>query len=234
MKRILRHESYGSADHGWLKTLFHFSFADYQNPDNIQFGVLRVLNDDLIQAGRGFANHPHRDMEIISYVVDGELTHADSMGHQQTIIRGQVQYMSAGTGVMHSEYNRGKETARLLQIWIMPDRKGHTPAYGDFRFEWEDRVNRLLPLVSSITGNAPVKIHQDAQFFVSSLEAGHSIIFPIQPKRQVYVVNIEGALDVAGEQLRARDAMEASDDALEFYTQLGAHFLLIEMAQPKA
>ncbi|MFB0917501.1 MAG: pirin family protein, partial [Clostridiaceae bacterium] len=119
----------GRSNLGWLNSLFHFSFAEYYNPKNINFGVLRVVNDDLILSNTGFPTHPHRDMEIVSYVVNGALTHGDSMGNKNTITRGHVQYMSAGTGVTHSEYNYSDETARFLQIWILPDKRGHLPQY---------------------------------------------------------------------------------------------------------
>jgi len=125
----------GSSDLGWLKSKFHFSFAEYYNPSNVNFGVLRVINDDLVKPGTGFDTHPHRDMEIISYIVDGELTHGDSMGNKRTLSRGHVQYMSAGTGVFHSEHNFGEETLRFLQIWIYPDKNGYEPNYGDYKFE---------------------------------------------------------------------------------------------------
>jgi redox-sensitive bicupin YhaK (pirin superfamily) len=200
----------------------------------MRFGVLRVLNDDLVQAGTGFDLHPHRDMEIISYVVDGELTHGDSMGNRRTLYRGEVQYMSAGTGVYHSEHNLGSGTLRFLQIWIFPDRKDHTPSYGDYRFKWEDRINTLLPLVSPMEGSAPVKIHQDVHLYASYLEAGRELSFSVGRGRQLYLVNIEGTLDVLGERLRTRDAMEITEEDLTFRTSENSHFLFVEMAKPEA
>jgi redox-sensitive bicupin YhaK (pirin superfamily) len=134
MLRKIESKNMGSSNLGWLRSKFHFSFAEYYNPDNIQFGVLRVINDDLIEGGTGFDTHPHRNMEIISYVVNGDLTHRDSMGDKNTITRGQVQYMSAGTGVLHSEHNFGKDLLRLLQIWIFPAENGLQPNYGDYSF----------------------------------------------------------------------------------------------------
>ena len=134
MIRRLPVEKMGESNLGWLRSKFHFSFAEYFNENNINFGVLRVINDDHISAGTGFDTHPHRDMEIITYVVHGYLTHKDSMGNESTLSRGQVQYMSAGTGVRHSEYNNHSEELRLLQIWVLPDRKGHTPNYGEYKF----------------------------------------------------------------------------------------------------
>ena len=161
MPRYIDSKQMGRSRLGWLDSHFHFSFAEYYNPKNIRFGALRVINDDLIQAGTGFDTHPHENMEIITYVVEGELTHADSMGNRHTLTRGQVQYMSAGTGVTHSEHNFGKERLRLLQIWIFPDQKGYEPNYGDYRVAVEDRRDRWLPLVASVEDTdspAPVRI----------------------------------------------------------------------------
>ncbi|MGB4585785.1 MAG: pirin family protein, partial [Rectinemataceae bacterium] len=158
MKRLLKAENYGTSNLGWLKSRFHFSFAEYYNPDNLGFGQLRVLNDDQVRPGTGFDTHPHQDMEVVSYVVEGELTHGDGMGHRDVLRRGQVQYMTAGTGIYHSEHNRGTATLRFLQMWIFPDRKGYVPNYGDHRFAWEDRINRFLLLAGGAEGEAPVKI----------------------------------------------------------------------------
>ena len=155
----------GRSDLGWLNSHFHFSFAEYYNPGNMNFGVMRVLNDDLIAPHTGFDTHPHHDMEIISYIVDGTLTHADSMGNEHELTRGEVQYMSAGTGVYHSEHNKGDTTTRILQIWILPDRQGHTPNYGELRFDWDARKGKWLHMVSSKAGTAPVKINQDSNFY---------------------------------------------------------------------
>ncbi len=165
MLRRIESKNMGSSNLGWLRSKFHFSFAEYYNPNNINFGVLRVINDDLIEAGTGFDTHPHKDMEIISYVVNGDLTHEDSMGNKNTITRGHVQFMSAGSGVYHSEHNFGKEILRLLQIWIFPDKQGYKPSYGDYRFNWDDRHNKWLHMVSGKNGNAPIKINQDINIY---------------------------------------------------------------------
>ncbi|MGL4819956.1 MAG: pirin family protein, partial [Bacilli bacterium] len=145
MIRKIPHQTMGKSDLGWLKSTFHFSFANYFNPDNMNFGVLRVLNDDLVAPKTGFDTHPHQNMEIVTYVVDGELSHADSMGNERKLGRGDVQYMSAGTGVYHSEHNRGTEIARFLQLWILPRNKGNVPNYGDVTYEWALRTNQWLP-----------------------------------------------------------------------------------------
>ncbi|MBI1977011.1 MAG: pirin family protein, partial [Candidatus Omnitrophica bacterium] len=205
---MFKETQHGRSEQGWLKSWFHFSFAEYDNPRRMRFGALRVINDDLIEAGTGFDAHPHRDMEIVSYVVAGGLTHTDSMGNRRTLTRGQIQYMSAGTGVTHSEHNTGKETTRILQIWILPDKKGHTPRYGDYPFEWGLRENRWLRLVSPEEGDAPVKIHQDANIDVVSLEKGRSIGFDVRKGRQAYLVLIEGSADINGNVLRTRDGLE--------------------------
>lgn len=229
MIRKIDHTKMGRSELGWLYSLFHFSFADYYNPKNMNFGALRVINDDLIEAHEGFDTHPHRDMEIISYVVDGELSHADSMGNENTISRGQVQYMSAGTGVLHSEHNRGDVTARLLQIWIMPDGRGYKPQYGDKRFEAKDRHNQWLHIVSPINGSAPIQIHQDANLHVLELDGGKSITFDVKPGRQAYLVLIEGKSVINRQDLIMRDALESVEENLIIEAKENSHYLVIEM-----
>lgn len=230
MIRVYRADTLGRSDLGWLQSWFHFSFAGYQDPERVQFGALRVINDDLIKAATGFDTHGHRDMEIVSYVVDGGLTHADSMGNQRTLTRGQVQYMSAGTGVRHSEHNIGKDTTRLLQIWIFPDRAGYAPRYGDHAFDAAGRANQWQHLVSPDEGAAPVKIHQDANFFVTELGAARDTRFEVAPGRQAYLVLIEGEATINGEKLAMRDGLESVGESLEITTSSGAHLLVIEMA----
>lgn len=229
MLRKMDSKNMGTGDHGWLKSTFHFSFANYYNPENIQFGALRVINDDLIQPGTGFDTHPHRDMEIISYVVDGELTHRDSMGNQQTITRGHVQYMSAGTGVYHSEYNLGQETLRLLQIWILPVRAGYAPNYGDVAFRWEDRKNQWLHMISGADGEAEIKIQQDANLYSLELEKGREIDFSVEEGRQAYLVQIEGTSSINDVQLTAQDGLEIIEEEILIKAEETSHILLIEM-----
>jgi redox-sensitive bicupin YhaK (pirin superfamily) len=170
-------------------------------------------------------------MEIISYIVEGELTHGDSMGNRQTLSRGQVQYMSAGTGVRHSEHNRGSGILRFLQIWIVPDRQNHEPRYGDHRFVWEDRKNRRLPLVSGTDGKAPIRIHQDATISVLELDPGREIAFPVGESRQAYLVQIEGSSEVNDMELGTRDALETVAEGLAIRAQNLSHFLVIEMGR---
>lgn len=236
LKRISS-ASLGRSDLGWLRSHFHFSFAEYYDPDRMGFGVLRVLNDDQIAPGTGFDTHPHRDMEIISYMVDGELTHADSMGNSSTIARGHVQYMSAGTKVLHSEFNRGSQVNRLLQIWILPDARGHTPQYGEHRFEWNLRKDNWLHMVSGLKGNAPICIHQDVNIFSLDLPAGSTAKLEVKQGRQAYIVQIEGSSSVQGLQskqtstLLNRDALELVDEGAEFQALEHTHLLAIEMSR---
>lgn len=229
MLRKLDHRNMGKSNLGWLKSIFHFSFAEYFNIDNMNFGALRVINDDLIEGKTGFDLHPHKDMEIVSYVVDGELTHGDTMGNKNTISRGHVQYMSAGTGVYHSEHNLGDSITRLLQIWVIPDKKDYKPAYGDHRFNAEDRKNKWLNIVSSKDGDAPIKINQDANFYVVELDEGKEIDFSIESGRQAYLVQIEGDSTINTVELNERDGLEVVEENILIKANTKSHILVIEM-----
>lgn len=234
MLRYIDHTKMGRGIHGWLDSHFHFSFAEYYNPENIHFGALRVVNDDIVQPGTGFDTHPHRDMEILSYVVEGELSHADSMGNEHTLTRGQVQYMSAGTGVLHSEYNHGKGLLRFLQIWIMPDAEGYAPNYGDYRFELADRINRWLPLATwerSRESEAPIRVHQDINAYAAIVEAGKNLSFHVEEGRQAYLVLAEGEAVIEGIRLAERDALEVTEQEITIEAARDAHVVLIEMAK---
>lgn len=229
MLRKVDSRTMGKADHGWLKSLFHFSFADYYRPDNIQFGVLRVLNDDIIEAGTGFELHPHRDMEIISYVIDGSLTHGDSMGNQSTLSAGDFQYMSAGTGVMHSEHNRGLGPGRFLQIWILPDQRGHVPQYGDLKNVSALAEQKWHHAVSSFEGDGDIKIHQDVNILVGRFKGTQKLRIEVKQGRQAYLVQIKGSSSIDDIQLMARDALEISNETLDLSLISDSHFMLIEM-----
>ena len=231
MFRKISHSEMGKGEHGgWLKSTYHFSFARYFNPENVNFGVLRVLNDDLVGPGRGFDPHPHNDMEIVTYVIDGELTHGDSMGNERTLGRGEVQYMSAGSGITHSEYNRGKDTLRLLQLWILPDQEGYPPRYGELRPDWEERRNRWLHLVSSEGGNAPVKVHQDVNISAAWIVQGNPLDLVVRPGRQAYLVVIEGQAQIGDLVLEQRDALEIREESTTIEAGAQTHLLLVEMA----
>lgn len=232
MLRYIDHQKMGRSQLGWLDSYFHFSFAEYYNPDNIHFGVLRVINDDMIQPGTGFDTHFHRDMEILSYVVEGQLSHADSMNNEHTLTRGQVQYMSAGSGVFHSEHNWGKTLLRILQIWIIPDQHNYEPNYGDYRFALEERFDKWLP-IASMVGNqksiAPIRIHADINAYATILSTGNKLGFEVAPGRQAYLVLIEGRAKVSDINLNMRDALEITEETIEIEALEHAHLLVIEM-----
>ncbi|AXH11179.1 pirin family protein [Halarcobacter bivalviorum] len=232
LKKISK-EKMGSSNLGWLESRFHFSFAEYKNPNNMNFGVLRVLNDDVVHPKSGFDTHPHHNMEIISYIVEGEITHKDSMGNEETLKRGEVQYLSAGNGIYHSEYNLHEaKDLRLLQIWIIPPTIGLPRLYGSQKFEKEQRENRLLNIVSSKDGNAPIKIHQDVNLYVSELEKGNSLDFKIDKNRQIYFVQIEGTSSINNIDLNEGDALEITkEEKLTILASSNSHFLFIEMPQ---
>ena len=233
MLKKLPKENMGTSNLGWLESRFHFSFAEYRNPNNMNFGVVRVLNDDIVHANSGFDTHPHANMEIISYVVKGEITHKDSMGNSETLKRGEVQYLSAGDGIYHSEHNVHKsDDLRLLQIWIVPPKAGLPRLYGSKRFEEIDRKNRLLNIVSSQNGTADIKIYQDINIYVSELEINKTLDFKIEKNRQVYFVQIEGSSSVNEITLNDGDAMEILDiEEIKIKALENSHFLFIEMAK---
>jgi redox-sensitive bicupin YhaK (pirin superfamily) len=228
----------GKSDLGWLNSHFHFSFAEYYNPENIRFGVLRVFNDDIVQPQTGFGMHPHQDMEIISYVVQGELSHKDSMGNAHTLTRGQSQYMSAGTGVFHSEHNWQRDNdLRFMQIWVFPDERGYEPNYGDYRFKLEDRYDRWLPIATGYNNkenNAPIKVHQDINVYATTLSEGKSIDFKVGENRQAYLACLEGEADVGNIHLNTRDALEIIKEDITLKTAGGCHIFIVEMAYDDA
>lgn len=233
MLRYIDSKQMGRSRLGWLDSHFHFSFAEYRNPQNVRFGALRVINDDIIQPGTGFDTHPHENMEIITYVVNGELTHADSMGNRHTLTGGQVQYMSAGTGITHSEHNFGDTALRLLQIWIFPDRQGYAPTYGDHRFRLEDRRDVWLPIAASTEdagSQAPVRLHQDVNLCATILSPGREMPLRVAEGRQAYLVLIEGAAAVGDIALHERDALEITGEDIVIRPDGQAHLLVIEMA----
>jgi redox-sensitive bicupin YhaK (pirin superfamily) len=221
----------GKSRLGWLDSTFHFSFADYFDSTNMNFGVLRVVNDDYIQPNSGFGDHPHRDMEIVSYVVHGSLTHADSMGTKNTISRGHVQYMSAGTGVIHSEYNRGDQMSRLLQIWILPDKKGRTPRYGQHQFQENERKNQWLKIVSNKEQETPIQLYQDCNMYVGEFDEDQEVQFELENGRQAYLIQIEGTSNLEGHDLQEGDAAEVVDQIIVLKTKEKSHYIIIEMNQ---
>ena len=202
----------GYADHGWLKSFHSFSFADYYDPKHMGFGNLRVINEDRIAPGTGFGTHGHRDMEIISYVLAGSLAHKDSMGTGSTIEPGDVQRMSAGTGVRHSEFNGSdKEPVHFLQIWIQPDAQGIQPSYEQKRFERSEKKNLLRLIASPGGADGSVHLHADAKLFASVLDAGASVTYTLPPGRHAWMHVAKGTVAIAGHDLTAGDAASTSD-----------------------
>lgn len=248
----------GWTNENWLKSRFHFSFAEYRNPKNTNFGCLRVMNDDLVQGERGFGMHPHRDVEIVTYIVEGELTHQDSMGTRETLGRGSVQYMTAGTGIQHSEHNLTPKPLRFVQIWITPREQGLEPAYGGFDGTSEEAVGARRNQLSQLVGDrdaassksVPVKIAQDLSMYVAELEpssssSSSSVELTLGVGRQAYLVCLEGevsAVDAAASSaeappplaLKRHDAAEIRGDGRLVVQQRGgipSHILLLEMAK---
>lgn len=210
MIEVRRAGARGYADHGWLKSFHTFSFADYHDPNHMGFGPLRVINEDRVAPGRGFGTHGHRDMEIISYVLAGELAHQDSMGNGSVIRPGDVQRMSAGRGVMHSEFNHSKtDLVHFLQIWIEPNVRGIAPGYEEKRFDDTAKRGTLRLVASPDGGDGSVKIHQDARLFAALVDGSERLEHPLAAGRRAYVHVARGRATVNGERLDAGDALKA-------------------------
>ena len=229
MLRKLDHRYMGGAIYNWLETTYHFSFANYYNEANLNFGVLRVLNDDIIAPHTGFESHSHQDMEIITYVIEGELTHEDNLGNSGVLKRGQMQYMSAGTGVTHSEYNESDDPLRILQIWITPNKKGHEPVYTEYHFDWESRHNQWLHMVSDIHDGAPITINQDVNIYTILLDENNIADINVAFGRQAYLMQIEGFSTANGIPLKEKDALEIIEDNIHIAATHTSHFIVIDM-----
>jgi quercetin 2,3-dioxygenase len=209
MNEIRRSQERGFADHGWLKSFHTFSFADYYDPKHVEFGPLRVINEDRVQAGAGFGTHGHRDMEIISYVLSGELAHKDSMGNGSTIRPGDVQRMSAGSGVRHSEFNPSHtEGTHFLQIWIQPDKVNIEPSYEEKRFAPAEKRGQLRLIVSPDRAQGSLLIHQDARIYAGLFNGSEAADLSVQSGRRIYVHVAQGAIEANGVALGAGDALQ--------------------------
>ena len=222
----------GHANHGWLDTYFTFSFADYYDPKHVQFRTLRVLNDDRVSAGQGFPTHPHRDMEIITYVLEGALEHRDSLGTGSVIRRGDVQYMSAGSGVTHSEVNASdKEPVHLLQIWMFPVAKGLNPTYGQKTFTTEEKSGRLRLVASPDGRDGSVKIRQDNELYATVLLRGETVRHELKPQRHAYVQVARGRVTLNGIRLEEGDGAAISEEkTVELTGADKAEVLLFDLA----
>ncbi len=232
-KELILSNTRGHADHGWLKSKHSFSFASYYDPNRMGFGLLRVLNDDILDPKTGFGTHPHQNMEIVSIPLRGALKHKDSEGNESIIQNSEAQLMSAGTGVYHSEYNASEiEDANFLQIWVLPEKKDIPPRYDQKKFDLTGRKNQFQTVVSPMDkDDSGVKINQQAYFSLASLEQGKSLDYKLHSaKNGVYLFLIEGELEVAGEKLKQRDALSLVDLAkLELKATKNAEILLIEV-----
>jgi quercetin 2,3-dioxygenase len=233
MQEIRRSDERGFADHGWLKSFHTFSFADYFDPQHVQFGPLRVINEDRVQAGAGFGTHGHRDMEIISYVLAGELAHKDSMGNGSVIRQGDVQRMSAGTGVQHSEFNpSASEPVHFLQIWIQPSERGIEPSYEEKRFAPEEKRGRLRLIVSPDRADGSLLIHQDARLYAGAFTGEEQAGLTVARGRRIYLHVARGSLAANGTKLAAGDALRISDGtALKLEQAQDAEVLVFDLPQ---
>jgi quercetin 2,3-dioxygenase len=221
----------GYAHHGWLESWHSFSFADYRDPAHVHFGPLRVINEDIVQPGRGFGTHGHRDMEILTYVLSGSLRHRDSMGYGEDIRYGEVQVMSAGTGVQHSEVNPSlDEAVHLLQIWIIPDKQGLTPGYQQKDFPLNEKMARWCLLASPDATQGSLLIHQDARVFAARLNGSEVLDYSMDPERKGYLHVARGSLQANGFQLSAGDALMYTDGMeVELRSAIDAEVLLFDM-----
>jgi len=221
-------------DFGWLRTYWLFSFSNYFDPHNIQFGALRVYNDDVVEPGTGFPTHPHKEMEIITIVLDGEMTHEDSMGNKAVIKAGDVQRMSAGMGLTHSEFNLADKPVHFHQIWILPDQSGISPTYDQRSYDSSEWKNKLLPVASGQNFGNVVTFHTDATIYRCALERGHKVSFDRTQSRRIFLYLTKGVLSLDGHELVASDqARVDADEPLLVAAKEDAEFILIDVPSCK-
>jgi redox-sensitive bicupin YhaK (pirin superfamily) len=215
MITIRRAADRGHADHGWLNTYHTFSFSSYRDPQHVHFRSLRVMNEDVVATGQGFGTHPHENMEIVTYVLEGALEHKDSMGNGEVLRPGEFQRMSAGTGITHSEFNPSPdEPVHLYQIWLFPERKGIEPSYEQKRFFEEERRNRLRLVASRDAAEGSLRIHQDARIYLSSLDEGKSVSHSLADGRHAWLQVLRGSVSLNGQELQTSDGAAVSDESL--------------------
>ncbi|MCA9261683.1 MAG: pirin family protein [Planctomycetales bacterium] len=231
MLRIRRSSERGHVDHGWLNARHTFSFASYQDPEYACFRSLRVMNEDVVAPSGGFGTHPHNDMEIVTYVLEGAIEHRDSMGNREVLKAGEFQRMTAGTGITHSEFNpSNKEPTHLYQIWIYPERKGIAPSYEQKRFPDAERRNRLRLVASRDAGEESLLIHQDARIYLATLDRGRSVSHDLSPQRHAWLQVLRGNILFNGVALGAGDGAAASEEnRLRMETQDGAEIMLFDL-----
>jgi redox-sensitive bicupin YhaK (pirin superfamily) len=232
MKIVRKAADRGHARHGWLESFHTFSFADYHDPEHMGFRSLRVINEDRVQPGQGFGRHSHRDMEIVTYVIEGALEHGDSLGTGSVIRPGDVQRMSAGTGITHSEYNGSKsQLVHFLQIWILPEHAGIQPSYEQKHFSESERAGRLRLVGARDARDGAVRIHQDVALYAGLLAAGQSVAHALAPGRHAWVQVVRGALSLDGTSLAAGDGVAISDESrVELAAREPSEVLLFDLA----
>lgn len=233
MITIRKAEERGHFDHGWLDTFHTFSFGSYQEPEQMGFRSLRVINDDIIAGSMGFGTHGHADMEIITYVLDGELAHKDSTGGGGVLYPGDVQHMTAGSGVRHSEFNNTKSPARILQVWILPEKRGLTPSYEQKYFTEEERTNGLRLIAAGDPKDGSLKVRQDIKLLASLLEKGKDLTYDLDKKRYGWIQVAKGSVTLNGKALKAGDGAAISDESKLEITGTSderAEFLLFDLA----
>lgn len=235
MNELRRSSERGHADHGWLESFHSFSFADYYDPRHVEFGALRVINEDRVQPGKGFGTHGHRDMEILSYVLEGELAHKDSIGTGSTIRPGDVQRMSAGTGVMHSEFNpSATDLVHFLQIWIQPNVRSIAPGYEQKHFEAAEKRGRLRLIASPDRADDSVLIHQDARVYAGLFDGEETATLGVGPGRRIYVHVARGAISANGVTLDTGDALKLTDTrAVTLTSGRGAEIIVFDLPGEK-
>lgn len=231
MIQAIRSQERHHEDMGWLSTYWHFSFDSYYDPANLRWGALRVFNDDVIQPGQGFGMHPHRDMEIITCVLEGELEHRDSQGNRGVIHPSEVQVMSAGTGILHSEYNHSQEKpVHLLQLWVLPRTRGRKPRWEQRQFAAEERAGKLLPVVSSGAIPGTLAIDQDAAIYLAKLRAGERVTQESAPGRKAYLFAIDGGLQVNGTAIERGDQARIDNEPkLKLESANGSELILLDL-----
>jgi quercetin 2,3-dioxygenase len=231
MITVRRSNDRGHLDHGWLDTYHTFSFGSYHDPEHLQFRSLRVMNEDWVAAGHGFPTHPHRDMEIVTYVLEGALEHRDSMGNGEVLRPGEFQRMTAGTGITHSEFNPSPtEPVHLYQIWLFPDRKGHTPSYEQKRFDEAGRRNQFQLVASPDAADGSLRIHQDAMIHLATLEAGRELRTELAVGRHAWLQVLRGTVTLNGVELEVGDGAAVSERELTISADQAAEVMLFDLA----
>jgi quercetin 2,3-dioxygenase len=232
MIQVRKAKERGHANHGWLDTYHTFSFSSYQDPKHMRFRSLRVMNEDVVAPGQGFGTHPHNDMEIVTYVLEGALEHRDSMGNGEVLRPGEFQRMTAGTGITHSEFNPSEtEPVHLYQIWLLPERKGIEPSYEQKRFPDEDRHNQLRLVASRDAENGSLLIHQDARIYLSKLDAGKEVGHELLTGRHAWLQVLRGTISLNGVDLGTSDGVAVSDEkSLTIQATTDAEIMLFDLA----